>query len=84
MMARKPRTELTSRELEVLRLTALGYTSASAAVQLGISPRTVETHRAHIHRKLGTTSRAELVAFAMKRGLLVVEAEPPAARAAQA
>ena len=83
-MPRRARTELTSRELEVLRLTALGYTSAAAAIRLGISPRTVETHRAHIHRKLGTSSRAELVAFALRRGLLVADEEEPPTRAAQA
>ena len=45
--------ELTSRETEVLRLIALGHTSVEMARKLKLSPRTVETHRAHIHHKLG-------------------------------
>lgn len=62
--------KLTVREVEVLRLIALGYTSVEIAQRLGLSPRTVETHRARIHRKLDLTSRAELVAYALRRGLL--------------
>jgi len=62
--------KLTVREVEVLRLIALGHTSVEIARQLQRSPRTVETHRARIHRKLGLASRAELVAYALRRGLL--------------
>ena len=61
---------LTPREVEVLRLIALGHTSAETARELHLSPRTVETHRAHIHRKLGLATRAELVRYALRRGLL--------------
>ncbi|HYM54277.1 MAG TPA: response regulator transcription factor [Solirubrobacteraceae bacterium] len=61
---------LTPREVEVLRLIALGHTSVEIARKLRLSPRTVETHRAHIHRKLGLASRAELVRYALRRGLL--------------
>jgi two-component system response regulator NreC len=61
---------LTPREVEVLRLIALGHTSLEVAGQLHLSPRTVETHRAHIHRKLGLKTRAELVQHALRRGLL--------------
>ncbi len=61
---------LTSREVEVLRLIALGHTSVEIARRLHLSPRTVETHRARIHRKLGLSSRAELVRYALGRGLL--------------
>ncbi|HSD23987.1 MAG TPA: response regulator transcription factor [Solirubrobacterales bacterium] len=61
---------LTPREVEVLRLVAAGYTNPEIAEQLVISIRTVETHRAAIHRKLDTTSRAEAVAFARDHGLL--------------
>jgi two-component system response regulator NreC len=60
---------LTPREVEVLRLIALGHTSAEVADQLHLSRRTVETHRARIHRKLGLTARAELVRYALRRGL---------------
>lgn len=63
---------LSIRETEVLRLIALGHTSAEVARQLHLSPRTVETHRARINRKLGLTKRAELVRYALRRGLLGV------------
>ncbi len=61
---------LSARETEVLRLIALGYTNQEIATQLGVSPRTVETHRAHVHRKLGMRTRAQLVGYALRRGLL--------------
>ena len=61
---------LSERELEVLRLIALGHTSAEIAARLHLSVRTVETHRARIHRKLGLSRRAELVRHALRRGLL--------------
>ena len=63
---------LSPREGEVLRLIALGYTSAEIACKLHLSRRTVETHRASIHRKLGLSSRAELVHFALRRHLIGV------------
>jgi two-component system response regulator NreC len=61
---------LTPREVEVLRLIALGHTSVEIARKLRLSPRTVETHRAHIHKKLGLATRAQLVSYALRRGLL--------------
>jgi len=61
---------LTPREREVLRLIALGHTSVETAEKLGLSPRTIETHRARIHRKLGLTTRAELVRYALRHDLL--------------
>jgi two-component system response regulator NreC len=61
---------LSPRETEVLRLIALGHTSAEIARKLHLSRRTVETHRASIHRKLGLTTRAELVQFALRRHLI--------------
>jgi two-component system, NarL family, response regulator NreC len=61
---------LTPREVEVLRLIALGHTSVEIARKLHLSPRTVETHRAHIHKKLGLATRAQLVGYALRRGLL--------------
>ncbi len=62
--------KLSAREIEVLRLIALGHTSVEIARKLHLSPRTIETHRTRIHRKLGLTSRAELVRYALGRGLL--------------
>lgn len=69
---RQARTDgrLTTREAEVLRLIALGHTNVEVARQLGVSARTVETHRANIHGKLELRTRAELVRYALRRGLL--------------
>jgi two-component system, NarL family, response regulator NreC len=63
---------LSPRETEVLRLTALGYTSAEIAGIMHLSRRTVETHRANIHRKLGMSQRSELVQLALRRHLIGV------------
>jgi two-component system, NarL family, response regulator NreC len=64
---------LSERETEVVRMVALGHTSAEIARQLHLSRRTVETHRTRIHRKLGIRTRAELVQFALRRGLIGAE-----------
>ncbi len=61
---------LSEREHEVLRLLALGHTNQEIAKTLFISVRTAETHRAHIMQKLGISSRAELVRYALAHGLL--------------
>ncbi len=60
---------LTSREREVCRLLAHGYTNPEIASSLSISVRTVQTHRQNIMGKLQISSRAELVSFAMRRGI---------------
>ena len=62
--------QLTPREVEVLRLVALGHTSVEIASKLHLSPRTVESHRARIHNRLGVATRAELVRYALRLGLL--------------
>jgi two-component system response regulator NreC len=61
---------LSPREVEVLRLITLGHTSAEIAQKLSLSRRTVETHRARIHRKLGLDTRAQLVRYALGRHLI--------------
>jgi two-component system response regulator NreC len=61
---------LSPRETEVLRLIALGNTSAEVAAKLHLSRRTVETHRSRVFRKLGLRTRAELVQFALRRHLI--------------
>jgi DNA-binding NarL/FixJ family response regulator len=66
---------LSEREREVLRLLALGHTNQEIAKMLFISVRTAETHRAHIMQKLGLSSRAELVRYALAQGLLAEEAD---------
>jgi len=65
-----PPDDLTQRELEILRLIALGHTNAEIGEQLYLSVRTVESHRAHIQQKLRRSTRAELVRYALDRGLL--------------
>jgi two-component system response regulator NreC len=61
---------LSRRELEVLKLIALGHTNGEIASSLFLSVRTVESHRAHIQQKIRLTTRAELVAYARDHGLL--------------
>lgn len=61
--------ELTQRELEVLRLVAEGFTSVEIAGKLSISPRTVETHRANMMRKLNVHSQAGLIRYALDHNL---------------
>ena len=65
-----PPDDLTERELEVLRLIALGHTNSEIASQLYLSVRTVESHRAHIQQKVRRSSRAELVRYALDHGLI--------------
>jgi two-component system response regulator NreC len=71
-----PPGDLTQRELDVLRLIALGHTNAEIAEQLHLSVRTVETHRAHIQQKLGLSARAELVRYALEHRLVSVPPSP--------
>jgi DNA-binding NarL/FixJ family response regulator len=61
---------LTSRELEVLRMVALGHTTQETARQLHISDKTVESHRRNIMAKLGFLTRADLVRFALEYRLI--------------
>jgi two-component system, NarL family, response regulator LiaR len=62
--------DLTGRELEILTLIAKGYTNKAAALQLGISDRTVQGHLAHIFGKLQAASRTEAVMRAVSLGLI--------------
>lgn len=63
---------LSPREQEVLRLLALGYTNQQVADQLCLSVKTVETYRARLAEKLGLRSRADIVRYALQRGLLEI------------
>jgi two-component system response regulator NreC len=65
-----PPDDLSAREVEVLRLIALGHTNGEIASTLYLSVRTVESHRAHIQQKTRRTTRAELVSYARDNGLL--------------
>jgi two-component system response regulator NreC len=69
----EPESLLSLREEEILRLVALGYTNRQAADMLYLSVKTVETYRARLMSKLGLRSRAELVRYALQRGLLAEE-----------
>jgi two-component system, NarL family, response regulator NreC len=62
--------DLSERELEILRLIALGHTNPEIAGKLYLSVRTIEAHRSHIHQKLSLASRAELVRFALEHRLI--------------
>jgi two-component system response regulator NreC len=65
-----PPDDLSEREVEVLKLIALGHTNAAIAQKLYLSVRTVETHRSHVQQKLRLSTRAELVGYALERGLV--------------
>ena len=65
-----PPDDLTEREVQILRLIALGHTNGEIASQLYLSVRTVESHRAHIQQKLGRSTRAELVRYALDHGFV--------------
>lgn len=64
---------LTPREKEVLHLAAEGKTSAEIAERLGISARTAETHRSNLMHKLDLHTNAELIRFALRRGIISIE-----------
>ena len=63
-------TDLSNRETEVLQLIAHGYSNKEIAARLGISVKTVETHKARSMEKLGLTGRADIVRFALQKGWL--------------
>ena len=65
-----PPDDLSEREVEVLKLIALGHTNAEIGGQLYLSVRTVESHRSHIQQKTRQSSRAELVRYALQNGLI--------------
>lgn len=62
---------LSFRETEVLRLLALGHSGREIAERLGLSHRTIETHREHIQQKIGLTSRADLTRYALRNRLVL-------------
>jgi two-component system, NarL family, response regulator NreC len=65
-----PPDDLSEREVQILRLIALGHTNGEIAAELYLSVRTVESHRAHIQQKLRMSKRSELVRYALERNLL--------------
>lgn len=65
-----PPDDLSEREIEILKLIALGHTNSEIAGQLYLSVRTVESHRSHIQQKIGRSTRAELVRYALDHDLV--------------
>lgn len=65
-----PYDALTAREREVLELAAQGLTNPEIGKKLAISPRTAETHRANLLRKLGLKGQKELIRYALRRGIV--------------
>lgn len=63
-------TNLTTREMQVLQAIARGQTNQAASEALGISPKTIDTHRTNLMRKLGVRSTASLLVRAMRDGLI--------------
>jgi len=61
---------LTTREREVLQLSAEGRTNSEIAARLGISTRTAETHRSHLMHKLGLHTQSDLIRYAIRRGVI--------------
>jgi two-component system, NarL family, response regulator NreC len=80
MMSAAPNLQLTEREIDVVRLIALGHTNAEIAARLHRSLRTVETHRALVQAKLRVSSRAQLVRYALEQGLVEIPASPRTAQ----
>jgi DNA-binding NarL/FixJ family response regulator len=68
-----PYEKLTTREREVLQLVAEGHNRQGIAERLHISPRTAEVHRANLMRKLGVRTQAELIRYAIRRGIVQAE-----------
>jgi DNA-binding NarL/FixJ family response regulator len=68
-----PYETLTNREREVLHLVAEGHTNVEIAARLSISPRTAETHRANLMRKLDLHTQTDLIRFALRRGIIPME-----------
>jgi len=68
-----PQGSLTGREREVLQLIAEGHTSSQIAEKLNVSVRTAEKHRANLKAKLGLTSQAEIVHFAIQQGIVALK-----------
>ena len=65
-----PQQQLTTREREVIQFSVEGYTCRDIAERLGISRRTIETHRGKAMHKLGLHTRIELLRYAISRGIL--------------
>jgi len=61
-------SELSERETEVLRLIAWGYSNKEVANRLNLSVKTIESHKANAMKKLGMSSRIDIVRYAVVQG----------------
>jgi DNA-binding NarL/FixJ family response regulator len=77
LSVRSPLRRLSPRQLDVLRLIAAGHTTPGIASRLERSPKTIETHRSEIMRRLGIHDVVGLVRYAIRVGLLPPEAHTP-------
>jgi DNA-binding NarL/FixJ family response regulator len=68
-----PYETLTTREREVLHLAAQGYSATEMATRLFLSPRTVETHRANLMRKLDLHTQTDMIRYALRRGIIPLD-----------
>ncbi len=68
-----PYETLTNREREILQLTAEGHSATEIASRLSVSPRTVDTHRTNLMRKLDLHTQTELIRFAIRRGIIPLD-----------
>jgi DNA-binding NarL/FixJ family response regulator len=68
-----PYETLTTREREILHLTVQGHSATEIASRLSVSPRTVETHRANLMRKLDLHTQTDLIRYALRRGIIPLE-----------
>ena len=64
---------LTTREREVLQLAAEGHTNTEIAARLGISSRTAEAHRSNLMHKLALHTQADLIRYALRRGIIPMD-----------
>jgi DNA-binding NarL/FixJ family response regulator len=69
------RRSLTKRETEVVRLVSQGHKNREVAEKLGISVKTVETHRSNVMNKLALRNVVELIRYAIQKGLIRIERE---------
>ena len=72
----EPESLLTSREREVLQLLAEGHSTKRIALRLGVSAKTIATHREHLQQKLAVDSIAELTKYAIRHGITTVDRQP--------
>jgi DNA-binding NarL/FixJ family response regulator len=77
LSVRRPLRRLSPRQLDVLRLIAAGHTTPGIATRLDRSPKTIETHRTEIMKRLGIHDLVGLVRYAVRVGLLPPEAQMP-------